>query len=59
MMALRIEVVYSERCGYSVEVNGETILECLAKDELDNLTMAEMIEIYNENSAEPVFQYQK
>lgn len=56
MLTLKIEVVHSERCGYSVEVNGETILECLAKDELDSLTMAEMIEIYNETSAEPVFQ---
>ena len=42
----KIEINFSKRCGYSVEVNGETILECLSDSEFIELTVRERVDLY-------------
>lgn len=36
--------------GVSVSVNGETILECLSRDEANSLTLGEIFKCYKEFS---------
>ena len=46
MKDFSIRAVEFPECGYTVYVNGEVVLECLAKDELDELTVSEVIDLY-------------
>lgn len=48
MTIKNINITFSKRCGYTVEVNGEILLECLSADELNNLTVNEILELYAE-----------
>lgn len=43
-----IEITFSERCGYCVNVNGVPFLECLGEDEVAELTIKEINDLYNE-----------
>lgn len=46
MKDLSIRIVEFPECGYTVYVNGEVMLECLAKDEMDVLTIEEIVDLY-------------
>lgn len=46
MKDLSIRIINFPECGYSVYVNGEVLLECLAQDELDALTVEEIVELH-------------
>ena len=48
MDEIKIEAYCDEMFGYTVQVNGETILECLSSKELKELTVGELIDLYNE-----------
>lgn len=51
MRKINIQIVHYEECGYSVVVNGEVLLECLAEDEVEAITIKELVEMdkrYNE-----------
>lgn len=48
MYELTITIHNSINCGYSVIVNGETILECMGEDEVKDLTIEEIAKLYNE-----------
>lgn len=52
MMIKSIEIRYSERCGYCVEVNGEPILECMSKDEVEDLTVKDIVDLYKKGISE-------
>lgn len=47
MKIKNIEIDFSERCGYCVNVNGVPILECLGEDEVAELTIKEVNDLYN------------
>lgn len=49
MRNLYIEIVNHEECGYTVSVNGEVVLECLAEDELQPIKIGELKELYERN----------
>ena len=52
MRKINIQIVNHEECGYSVVVNGEVLLECLAEDEVEAITIKELVELdkrYNED----------
>lgn len=44
---MKIETVYHKHGGYTVIVNDEIILECLSEDELGELTIALITELYD------------
>lgn len=48
-----IEILGPDIDGYTVKVNGEIILECLSANELRELTLDEIGEIYSLISMEP------
>jgi hypothetical protein len=45
MRKINIQIVNHEECGYSVVVNGEVLLECLAEDEVEAITIKELVEM--------------
>lgn len=45
---MKIEIYEDAFFGYTVQVNGETILECLSLKEVKELTIDEIIKLYNE-----------
>ena len=45
MRKINIKIVHHEECGYSVVVNGEVLLECLAEDEVEAITIKELVEM--------------
>ena len=45
---MKFEIVKDEHCGYSISINGETILECLDEQEVKGLTIAELMNIAKE-----------
>lgn len=45
---MTIEVTYEEEFGYSVSVNGETVLECMSEDELQEvINTRALMKMYN------------
>ena len=46
---MEIQIIDTERFGYSILCNGEIILECLTKDEVDALTIKEIEQLYRES----------
>lgn len=54
MTGINVKAVYDERCGYTVYANNrgegaefqseDTILECLSQEELEGLTIKEIIQ---------------
>lgn len=42
---MKIEIFYSETCGYTVEVDGETLLECLSEEEVNELSTKEIMQL--------------
>ncbi|MBR3592140.1 MAG: hypothetical protein IKL46_04745 [Clostridia bacterium] len=40
-----IEITKSENCGYCIEVNGVAVMECLAQDEVEALTVKDIIDL--------------
>lgn len=49
MRKINIQIVNHEECGYSVAVNGEVLLECLAEDEIEAITIKELVEMHKQN----------
>lgn len=45
---MNIEIIKDERFGYTLLVDGETILECMSGDEISDLTIGEIQEIMME-----------
>lgn len=46
MKSIYIKIEKDEMCGYTVCVNGELLLECLAEDEVEEITVKEIAEMY-------------
>lgn len=46
MKSINIKIEKDEMCGYTVYVNGEVLLECLAEDEVEEITVKEITELY-------------
>ena len=46
MNTIIIEIEKSENCGICVAVNGVTVYECLADDELEEITLGEVLKGY-------------
>ncbi len=47
----KIEITKDSRWGfYDISVDGETILECLSEQEVKELTIAEIMNLANENN---------
>ena len=46
MKSIYIKIEKDEMCGYTVYVNGEVLLECLAEDEVGEITVKEIAEMY-------------
>ena len=44
-----IKIIFSDEDLYTVQVNGETILECLGEPEVDELTIKEIRNLYKEH----------
>ena len=46
MKNINIQIVKHDECGYSVLVNDVVILECLAEDEVKEITVKDLIKLY-------------
>ena len=49
MRKINIQIVNHEECGYSAVVNDEVLLECLAEDEIEAITIKELVEMHKQN----------
>lgn len=46
MTTYKVKTHYSERCGYSVEVNGVVVFECLSEEDVAGLLPEEIETAY-------------
>lgn len=52
MKNIYIKIEKDDMCGYTVYVNGEVLLECLAEDEVEEITVKELVELYHKYESE-------